>query len=289
MAEHQIDEPTGAKTTGHEWDGIKELNNPLPRWWLIVFYICIVWSIGYWVLMPAWPGISSYTKGIRNHSERANVAAQIAALDAARAEATQRLIAAPSMEAIEADPELLQFAMSAGASLFGDNCATCHGAGGQGFKGYPNLNDDEWIWGGKLEDISTTLHYGIRAEHPETRLNVMQAYGRDGILQRAEIEDVVAYVLKISGQEADNESAVRGAEIFEAQCVACHGAGGNGMQELGAPNLTNAIWLYGGDRTSIYETLWNGRGGVMPAWGGRLSEEEIIALAVYVHALGGGE
>ena len=289
MADREIDEHSGVETTGHEWDGIKELNNPLPRWWLIVFWVSVIWSVGYWILMPAWPGINGYTKGLRNHSERANVAADIAALDAERAEQTRRLIAAPSMEAIENDPDLLQFAMAAGGSLFGDNCATCHGAGGQGFKGYPNLNDDSWLWGGSLDEIKHTITVGRRSNHPETVNTIMMAYGRDQLLPRETIDDLTDYVLSLSGGEHDAEAAERAAPVFATQCASCHGVDGGGDRSQGAPNLTDAIWLYGGDRRAIKETLWNGRAGVMPAWEGRLSEEEIIALSVYVHALGGGE
>ncbi len=289
MADQDIDEHSGVETTGHEWDGIKELNNPLPRWWLIVFYISVIWAVGYWVLMPAWPGISGYTKGLRDHSERANVAADIAALDEARAEATQRLINAPSMQAIENDPGLQQFALAAGRSLFGDNCATCHGSGGQGFPGYPNLNDDAWIWGGALEDIKTTIAYGRRSDHPETTNTIMMAYGRDGLLPADDVSDLTNYVLSLSGQDHDAAAAQRAPQIFASQCAVCHGADGSGDRAQGAPNLTDAIWLFGGDRATIYETIWNGRAGVMPAWEGRLSEAEITALAVYVHSLGGGE
>ncbi len=289
MTEKDIDETTGVETTGHEWDGIKELNNPLPRWWLIIFYVTVAWSVVYWILMPAWPGITGYTKGLRNHSERANVAEQIAALDAERAEATRRLIAAPSLQAIEDDPELLQFAMAAGGSLFGDNCATCHGAGGQGFPGYPNLNDDSWVWGGSLEDIKTTITVGRRSDHPETTLTIMQAFGRDQVLSRDEVSAVTDYVLSLSGQPHDEAAAASAAPLYVTHCTACHAADGTGDRTQGAPNLTDAIWLYGGDRATIYDTIWNGRASVMPAWDGRLSEAEIIALSVYVHALGGGE
>ena len=284
-----VDDVTGVETTGHVWDGIRELNNPLPRWWLIVFWVTVAWSVGYWILMPAWPGITGYTKGLREHSERENVAIQLAALDEQRAEATQRLIEAPSLEAIENDADLLQFAMAAGRSLFGDNCATCHGAGGQGFIGYPSLVDDSWLWGGTLEDIQYTLHYGIRSTHPNTRFNMMLAYGRDGLLTREQISDLTEYVVALSGREADQEAVLRAEPLYQQQCASCHGADGTGMQIMGAPNLTDAIWLFGGDREAITETLVNGRGGVMPAWTDRLSDEQIIALAVYVHALGGGE
>ena len=239
--------------------------------------------------MPAWPGISGYTKGLRNHSERANVAADIAALDEERAEATQRLISAPSMEAIENDAGLQQFALAAGKSLFGDNCATCHGAGGQGFPGYPNLNDDSWIWGGGLEDIKQTIAFGRRSDHPETTNSIMMAYGRDGLLPASDISDLTNYVLFISGQEHDTAAAGRAAPVYASQCAVCHGADGSGDRTQGAPNLTDAIWLFGGDQETIYESIWSGRAGVMPAWDGRLSEAEITALAVYVHSLGGGE
>ncbi len=289
MSDKEIDETTGVETTGHSWDDIRELNNPLPRWWLIVWYISIVWAIGYWVVMPSWPGISGYLKGTRNHSERANVEVAVAELDAQRADATRRLLTAPNMQAIENDPDLQAFALAAGESLFGDNCATCHGAGGQGFKGYPNLNDDDWLWGGKLEDIRQTIRYGIRSDHAEAHLSLMQAYGAGGLLPRETVDDLVHYVRSLSGQEHDEAAAMRAAPVFQVQCVQCHGAEGKGDQSQGAPNLTDPIWLYGGDAMTIRETLWNGRGGVMPTWEGRLSEEEILALAVYVHSLGGGE
>ncbi|MFC2953649.1 cytochrome-c oxidase, cbb3-type subunit III [Marinicaulis aureus] len=289
MSDKEIDETTGVETTGHSWDDIRELNNPLPRWWLIVWYISIVWAIGYWVVMPSWPGITGYLKGTRNHSERANVEVAVAELDAQRADATRRLLTAPNMEAIENDPDLQAFALAAGESLFGDNCATCHGAGGQGFKGYPNLNDDDWLWGGKLEDIRQTIRYGIRSDHAQAHLSLMQAYGAGGLLPRETVDDLVHYVRSLSGQEHDEAAAMRAAPVFQVQCVQCHGAEGKGDQSQGAPNLTDPIWLYGGDAMTIRETLWNGRGGVMPTWEGRLSEEEILALAVYVHSLGGGE
>ncbi len=289
MAEKEIDQPTGVETTGHAWDGVKELNNPLPRWWLIVFWVTVIWSVGYWVLMPSWPGINGYLKGTRNHSERANVAEAVAALDAQRADATRRLLTAPDMQAIENDPDLQAFALAAGESLFGDNCATCHGAGGQGFKGYPNLNDDSWLWGGRLEDIRQTVRFGIRSGHENAHLSIMQAFGSGGLLPRETVDDLVHYVRGLSGQEHDAAAAARAAPVFQAQCAQCHGAEGKGDQSQGAPDLTDPIWLYGGDAATIRETLWNGRAGVMPAWEGRLAEEEILALAVYVHSLGGGE
>ncbi|MEM1104604.1 MAG: cytochrome-c oxidase, cbb3-type subunit III [Pseudomonadota bacterium] len=289
MADKEIDAPTGVETTGHEWDGIRELNNPLPRWWLIILWMTVAWAVVYWVLMPSWPGITGHFSGVRNHSERENVDMAVAALKEQRSEQMQALLTIETAEDIERDPQLMQYAMTAGASLFGDNCATCHGAGGQGFAGYPALVDDAWIWGGTLDAIQTTLHYGIRAAHPETRINVMQGYGKDGILDRTQIGDLVEYVVQISGREANSEAATRGAALFEAECTSCHGVNGAGDQSLGAPNLTDAVWLYGGDRKIIRETLYYGRAGVMPYWTDRLTDEEIKALAIYVHALGGGE
>jgi len=289
MAEKEVDEHTGVATTGHEWDGVRELDNPLPRWWLIIFWITVAWSVIYWVLMPAWPGITGYTQGLRDHSERENVEAAVAALDEERGASMKALLDVEEIGDIERDPQLFQFASAAGASLFGDNCATCHGAGGQGFTGYPSLVDDAWLWGGSLQEIQKTLHHGIRSGHPETRFNIMQAYGEEGLLSRAEISDLVEYVVALSGREADAEAGARAAETFEAQCVTCHGPDGRGQQALGAPNLTDAIWLYGGEREAIRETLQYGRAGVMPAWTDRLTDEQIVALAVYVHSLGGGE
>ncbi|MEO0400119.1 MAG: cytochrome-c oxidase, cbb3-type subunit III [Pseudomonadota bacterium] len=289
MSEKEIDVATGVETTGHEWDGVKELNNPLPRWWLNIFYASIVWAVVYWVFMPAWPGITGHTKGVRDHSERKNVAAAMETLDAERAASMDRLLAATSVEVIEKDPELLEFTMAAGSSLFGDNCATCHGAGGQGYPGYPSLIDDSWIWGGTLDAIQTTLRHGIRAENPETRINIMQAFGRDGLLTNDQITDLMEYVVHISGREANLEAVERAAPLFAQQCTTCHGADGKGDQAQGAPNLTDAIWLYGGDRAAIRETLYFGRAGVMPYWSERLTEPQIAALAVYVHSLGGGE
>lgn len=289
MAGKEIDAPTGVETTGHSWDGIKELNTPLPRWWVLTFWISILWAVAYWVFMPSWPGISGYLKGMRNHSERANVEAALATVEATRGAQMKRLLGAQSIEEIETDPDLLQYAMTAGESLFGDNCATCHGAGGQGNVGFPALVDDDWLWGGKLADIQTTIRYGVRSTHPDTRFNQMLAFGQGGLLSAAEISDVVEYVTQISGREANAAAAARGGAVFAQQCASCHGPDGKGVQALGAPNLTDAIWLYGGERLDIQQSLNLGRGGVMPTWAGRLSEEQITALAVYVHSLGGGE
>lgn len=289
MAEHEIDEHSGVATTGHEWDGIKELNTPLPRWWLWTFYATIVVAVVFWVLMPAWPGLTGYTKGVLGYTQRATVAADLEALNASRQSSMQRLLAVSSIGEIEQDPQLLQYALAAGSSLFGDNCATCHGAGGQGSPGFPALVDDDWLWGGTLDDIRQTIRFGIRSGHDQARVNIMQPFGRDGVLTAAEIDDLVEFVTALSGRAANAEAVERARPLFEMNCSACHGADGAGQQMLGAPNLTDGIWLYGGDRATLHETLTKGRGGVMPAWTDRLHEEDILALAVYVHSLGGGE
>ncbi|GER07534.1 Cbb3-type cytochrome c oxidase subunit CcoP [Iodidimonas muriae] len=286
------DELTGVETTGHDWDGITELDNPLPKWWLYIFYACIGLSVLGWIWYPSWPvwmGEWTYLKGVAGFSKRAEVSRELAEIEAGR-EVYFKQIRAQSLEDIRTDPELLQVSLAGGAAAFGDNCAPCHGSGAQGFAGFPNLNDDAWLWGGTLDDIHTTLRHGIRWEADmDTRLSMMQGYLKDGILSRSEVSDVVQYVLGFSGREDDNEAARRGATTFAEICSACHMEDGTGMHELGAPDLTDAIWLYGGDKDTIYETVANGRGGVMPAWAGRLDDATIKQLALYVHSLGGGE
>jgi cytochrome c oxidase cbb3-type subunit 3 len=283
----KIDDISGTETTGHEWDGIEELNTPMPRWWLWIFYATIVWAIIYAILMPSIPFLNSHFKGTLGHSDRAEVAKEIDALNAERFTQASRLTDA-TLEYVQADPSLFRFAMGAGKSAFGDNCATCHGSGGQGFKGYPNLNDDIWLWGGTFEDIRHTLEVGIRAEHEETQISLMQAYGREGLLSRDQIKDLTQYVLNLSGKATNMEAVARVASLYQEQCSTCHGVSGKGDQSQGAPNLTDNDWLYGGSVEDIQYTLYNGRQGVMPNWNERLSPETITALAVYVHGLGGG-
>ncbi|MEM9234600.1 MAG: cytochrome-c oxidase, cbb3-type subunit III [Pseudomonadota bacterium] len=281
----EVDDHSGVETTGHEWDGIKELNNPLPRWWLIVFYVCVAWSVVYWIFMPSLPGL----KGIRNHSERVNVTEQLETMQGARSELASRLLTTASLGEIEQDPDLFQFAMASGKSAFGDNCATCHGVGGAGFPGYPSLADDVWLWGGTLEDIRFTLTHGIRANSDQTRFSQMPAYGEQGMLNRDQINDLVTYVLHFSEEQEDMEALARAEPVYQQQCSICHGETGQGDRSQGAPNLTDAEWLYGGDRDSIRNQIWYARNGVMPNWGDRLDDATIAALAVYVHSLGGGE
>ena len=290
-----VDDFSGVETTGHEWDGIKELDNPLPRWWVWIFYATIAWSVAYMILMPAWPappGMQGHTPGIRNHSERANVAAAMEELNTMRGPMFARLqdAAEGGINSIVADPDLLNFALAAGESAFGDNCATCHGAGGQGFIGYPSLADDVWLWGGSFEDIRHTLHVGIRWEdNPDTRFSQMPAYGRDDLLSNQEIDAVTDYVMTLASLAPAGENAAQGAEIYELQCAACHMQDGRGDRTQGAPNLTDAEWIYGGSREQIRNSIWRGPYGVMPAWDGRLDEPVITALAAYVYLLGGGE
>jgi cytochrome c oxidase cbb3-type subunit III len=277
-----------AETTGHEWDGISELNRPLPRWWLYVFYATVIWAIGYWLLMPAWPLVASYTTGLLGYSQREKVAEQLEAAKAAKAEYREK-IAASSLAAINDDPELLNFALAGGEAAFGDNCAPCHGRGAQGAFGYPNLRDDSWLWGGTLELIHRTITHGIRANDPDTQTGQMPAFGKNGILTEPQIDDAAEYVLSLSGRADDADAAGRGAKLFAANCTPCHGADGKGKQAIGAPDLTDELWLYAGDKTTIATTIRGGRGGVMPAWAHRLDPETIKELAIYVHSLGGGQ
>ncbi|MFD2207567.1 cytochrome-c oxidase, cbb3-type subunit III [Kiloniella antarctica] len=282
------DEVSGVDTTGHEWDGIEELNNPLPRWWLWVLYASIIWSVVYWIFMPAWPGISDYTRGTLGYSQRDEVKMELAEVKASRAGLDEKILSS-SLEDITKDTNLNQYALAAGKAAFGDNCSACHGSGAQGAKGYPNLNDDHWLWGGSLDDIHYTISYGIRSTHDDTRFNDMTAFLRDEILEKGEISDVAEYVLSLSGTSSDAEAASRGESIFEDNCVACHADGGIGNRELGAPNLSDKLWLFGGDKKTVVQSISYGRKGVMPTWEARLDPVTIKALSIYVHSLGGGE
>lgn len=287
----EIDQFSGVETTGHEWDGLKELNNPAPRWWLWVWLITIVWSIGYWVVYPAWPTLSGHTAGAFGWNQYQKLKEEQAEI-ASRQQVWMEKFHGASFEQIKKDPELYEFARAGGAVAFKENCAACHGTGAAGSPGYPNLNDDDWIWGGKIEDIYHTLKVGVRSGHPDARLSQMPAFGKDGILTKAQVEDVAEYVSKLhEGAAAATASAggTRGMEVFKENCVACHGDNGEGNRDMGAPKLTDNIWLYGGGKSDIIQQVNNPRHGVMPTWESRLSDDTLRQLAVYVHSLGGGE
>jgi len=288
MARKPREERQEPETTGHEWDGIQEYNNPLPRWWLWVFYATIVWAIWYSIAYPAWPLIESATSGYKGWSTRANVTQAIAEAEAANAGMNERLVAA-DLSAIPNDPELQGYATSAGAAVFKTWCAQCHGSGAAGFRGYPNLLDNDWLWGGTMEDIHTTVSHGIRNEEdPDARYSEMPAFG--DILAPEEIVQVANYVITLSGGTApDAQAAEAGETVYLDNCAACHQDDGAGDIFQGAPALNDAIWLYGGDPDTIVETVTYSRYGVMPPWTTRLSEAEIRAVTAYVHQLGGGE
>jgi len=283
-----IDPYTGTPTTGHEWDGLQELNTPLPRWWLWLFYATIVWAVGYWIVYPAWPLFASYSQGVVGWHSRNAIVTDLNSLKTQRGPLMDKLAAA-SLTEIVADPQLLDFARAVGKSAFAENCAPCHGAGGGGAKGYPNLNDDNWLWGGKLADIQQTITHGVRADDDKTRMGSMPAFGRDGMLKRDEISAVADYVRSLNGLPTPNADLALGQKIFADNCAVCHGPAAKGNRELGAPNLTSGIWLYGDSKAMIMEAVSNGRGAMMPAWGGRLDPTTIKALSVYVYSFGGGE
>lgn len=283
---------TGTETTGHEWDGIKELNTPLPRWWLWVWVVSIVWAVWAWVIYPAWPSLSDHTKGTAGYSSRAEVMDEVAAARAAQSSWLVRLDAA-DLGAIAADPDLRHFAVTGGASAYKLHCAACHGSGAEGAAGIPNLNDDDWLWGGTLDDIFLTINHGVRAaDDDDTRLNDMPAFGADEMLTAAEINVLAGYVLSFTDDnagEAASQPDVAVVELYADNCAACHGDMGEGIHDLGGPALNDAIWHYGGSREEIIAQMNAPRHGMMPSWSGRLAPTTIKQLAVYVHGLGGGE
>ncbi|TIT00764.1 cytochrome-c oxidase, cbb3-type subunit III [Mesorhizobium sp.] len=287
MSDEHIDEISGVETTGHEWDGIRELNNPLPRWWVVTFYVTIVWAIGYTIAYPAWPMLHSATKGVLGYSSRNEVRDELTAAEAAKGKYVAA-VESKSVSEIAADDGLREFAVAAGGAAFKVNCVQCHGSGAQGSKGFPNLNDDDWLWGGKAEQIQQTITHGIRfASDPDTRLSEMPAFG--DIISDDQIAQVSAYVASLSGKIQDVSLVEPGAKVFADNCVACHGDNAKGNKELGAPDLTDAIWLYGSGETAIAVQVRAPKQGVMPAWGGRLGETKVKELAIYIHSLGGGE
>ncbi len=273
------------KTTGHSWDGISEYNVPAPRWWLTVWIICIIYSVGYWFFYPTWPTPNGNSKGSLDWTQQSQLSESQAEIDAVR-ENYMNEIADSSFDKIMKNPQLMEFALNGGRASFKENCAACHGTGAQGAKGYPNLNDDDWLWGGKITDIYQTLLYGIRSEHDKTRFNQMPSFGMDKVLNKEQIKDVVEHVMSLSNKAPHNSN---GETIFKANCASCHGMNGKGNREMGAPNLTDAIWLYGGSKEDVTFSVYYARAGVMPYWNDRLSKSTIKQLALYVHSLGGGE
>ena len=285
----QVDKISGQTTTGHQWDGIRELNTPLPRWWLWLFYLTIVFSFGYWIVYPSWPLASAYLPGLFGYTNRTQVAADVAAGQAARMQMAAGLGNA-AVDQIAADPKLLEIALAEGKAAFGDNCAPCHGAGGQGQQGYPNLTAGRWLWGGTLDQIQTTITHGIRADDPDTHTSAMPAFGKDGILKPEEIRQVVSYVRTIDGLPPEpGVDVAAGKKVFMDNCAACHGEDGKGNTDMGSANLTTKVWQYGSDIKDLTYTVTYARNSTMPAWGNRLDPVTIKSLAVYVHSLGGGK
>lgn len=287
MSERKVDSETGVETTGHVWDGIEELNNPLPRWWLWTFYATILWGLAYTIAYPAWPLISGATGGVLGWSTRGQVGEQIAAHETQNADLVTALLAA-DMATLPQNAELNRYAVARGGAVFRAQCSQCHGSGAAGAVGYPNLLDNDWLWGGSMEDIVHTVRHGIRnADDPEARWSEMPAFS--DVLSDDEISATVEYVLSLSSDDVDVDLAASGAPLFLDNCAACHGEGALGDPTLGAPNLADAIWLYGGDRAALTDTIENARFGVMPAWGLRLTETDVRTVSAYVHGLGGGQ
>ncbi|WP_312222066.1 cytochrome-c oxidase, cbb3-type subunit III [Rhizobium rhizoryzae] len=287
MADKHIDDISGVETTGHEWDGIRELNNPLPRWWLWTFYATIVWALAYTVVYPAWPMLTSATKGLWGYSSRAELSAELSAAKTAKGDMLQKIAATPVKD-ILADPQLTKFATAAGAAAFKVNCVQCHGSGAAGGAGYPNLNDDDWLWGGNIEQIHQTISHGIRfQDDAETRTSEMPAFG--DILKPDEIKQVAAYVVSLTEKPHNAALVEPGKQLFADNCASCHGQDAKGNREFGAPNLADAIWLKVRGEEQIIAQIRQPKHGVMPAWTARLGDTTVKELAVYIHSLGGGE
>jgi cytochrome c oxidase cbb3-type subunit 3 len=285
MAVTERDPHTGYLTTGHEWNGIKELNTPVPR--LVWFFLIAtaLFSLGYWVLMPAWPLGVNYTKGLLGIDQRTSVSESLKQAAQDRETWTRR-VEAEDYAAIRSDAQLMTIVRQAGRTLFGDNCAACHGHNARGGKGFPNLTTSSWLWGGSPETIAETIRVGINSSHPNSRTAQMLAFGRDSMLPRAEIENVVSYVRSLSNAEAARqvpaENLAAGKKTFADNCASCHGDDGKGKVDMGAPDLTDSNWIYGGDPQTIFTTVWSGRQGHMPAWENRLSALDRKILTLYL-------
>lgn len=287
MADKDIDDVSGTETTGHSWDGIKELNTPLPRWWLYTFYATIIWGIGYVIYYPAIPLIEGSTMGISGHTNRAALKDQLAAVEDGRAEIEAQIAAMP-LEDIQANPDLFRYASAGGASMYKVFCSQCHGSGAQGALGFPNLNDDDWIWGGDIESIYTTIAHGVRNDTDyDARFGDMPAFG--DVLSGGEVNMVANYVMSLSNTDHDAGLAQDGEQIFLDNCSGCHMENGTGMVEAGAPNLADSLWLYGGSIDDVKAQIKQPQHGVMPPWIEKLGEGKVKQLAIYIHSLGGGE
>jgi cytochrome c oxidase cbb3-type subunit 3 len=286
VADKHTDDVSGVETTGHEWDGIRELNNPMPRWWVYTFYATIVWSIGYAIAYPSWPLITDATRGVLGYASRQEYAQDAKVAADAQKVFVEKISATP-VEDIAKDPKLLEFAINGGDAAFKVNCITCHGSGAMGRPGYPNLNDDDWLWGGKVGEIYKTIAHGVRNDDPDTRFSEMPAF--NDMLKPEEVRQVAAYVVSLTGTPVDAAMVEPGKALFADNCVACHGEKAEGNPELGAPDLADAIWLKGDTEDAIARQIAAPKHGVMPPWSGRLSDATIKQLALYVHSLGGGQ
>ena len=289
MAELERDPHTGYLTTGHEWNGIKELNSPVPIAVYVFIAVTHLFALIYWVLMPTWPLLTTYTKGLLGHNDRVVVEKSVKQAEQDRAKWSDR-IAAESYSSIQADARLMLRARETGRTLFGDNCAACHGREARGARRFPDLTTDFWLWGGTPEAVAETIRVGINSPHPQSRISQMFAFGRDGVLKRNEIEDVVSYVQYLSKWDPSKplpETLKAGAAIFSANCASCHGESGKGNPDVGAPNLTGKHWIYGSDAETIYTSVWGGRRGNMPSWETRLSAIERKILVLYLLDLRG--
>jgi len=289
MAINERDPVSGRETTGHEWNGIKELDTPIPRGVLMFLIVTHLWAIAWWFFAPTWPLGTTYTKGLLGIDQKQTIERQIVEGQQQRAAWTARIESEP-YDAILADAGLMDIVRSTGRQLFGDNCAACHGRDGRGRANYPDLTDDDWLWGGGPELIEQTMRVGINSRHPDSRLAQMPAFGRDGVLEGDQVKNVAAYVYSLTNPDYSNAanaaSIEAGREVFATTCAACHGEEAKGNREVGAPNLTDAHWLYGGDLQTIITTVHGGREGHMPTWDERLSKVDIRTLALYVHDLG---
>ena len=285
MAVEERDPVSGYLTTGHEWNGIKELNTPVPRAVIFFLWATFLYSVVYWILMPAWPLGVTYTKGLLGIDQRDIVTAQVKEAAADRAKWT-KLIETEDYTAIQHDKRLMGIVRQTGATLFGDNCAACHGRAATGGHGFPTLVSQAFLWGGTPDAIAETIRVGINASHPDTRVSQMPAFGRDGILTRDKIDDVVDYVRSLSvpalASSIAPDKLARGKAVFAENCVACHGDNATGSTDVGAPNLRDLSWIYGGDAQTVFTSVWGGRQGQMPSWESRLSGLDRKILALYL-------